>query len=76
MTNLITGELEPCPLCNSPAEGYYDGDYYADNEFSIRCTNTSCRLLLPADGYVSDGDGLKIDSEYVERWNTRKGLRS
>lgn len=37
-------EHEPCPLCGSKAEAWwnYDGDY--DISFYIECTNCSCRV--------------------------------
>ena len=64
-------KIEPCPLCGDPAEGFYDGDYYADYEFSIRCTNMDCGILLPANGDVLKGGAVTIDREDIAKWNNR-----
>lgn len=63
--------LKPCPMCGEAAEVTYNGDHYADHEFSIVCSNTKCRLTLPADGIVGLNRKPQLFERYIERWNRR-----
>lgn len=63
--------MKPCPMCGEAAEPTYNGDVYADHEFSIVCSNTQCRLTLPAEGVVGSRGKPEIVVKYIERWNRR-----
>lgn len=60
-------ELKPCPLCGGVPEVYFDGDYYTESEFRIRCTE--CDLHLFAD--IGETTLKRVDEDATNRWNRR-----
>ena len=63
--------LKPCPLCGSHAEPALvtEADYFGGLEFSIRCINKDCALILPAEGDVYDQCVIEIEQKYIDHWN-------